>query len=545
MAEVSFRTLSRNSIYAAVVEFWRVGSRFILTPIVIGKLGLTGYGTWTLIFSICGYADVLNTSFANAYSKYTAEFDRKRDYESLSQIISSGVAMMGALGLLGWTLVFWIREPILAFVRVPESLFADAVTALPMIAGMMAVRLSFGCFFQVLAGLQRLDLQHKLNILASVVEFVVTIVLLMLGYGLTALVIGHISGQLLAIVLAVVICRIQCPSLRCSPTRISRFGLKKMVSLGGRFQLLAVLGWAITDGLKLLIGRLCSVPVVAQYDLAEKLLSLAKSLSSSIIAPLMPAFANLHAGQDHEKRFSLYMSGSKIVALTAMASLTALVVFAEPVLIMWTGRECPEAAWTIRLMALGQFLWLMTGVGTASLRGSGTVRLEITNAILRTIIAVAAMFPLYDFLGYPGIVLSVLLSRSLSALWFLNAFARFERLDFRSYSKGILLTSLLVGGAGVVLGLVMLPVAEAWSPDMAPRWRALFQVLVWGTSFGGFLSAVLWCTLFSRTERGYLLAKIQSSVGFLEKPERLRTASHPPNGRAIVDETPREAASHR
>ncbi len=522
MGEVNFRTLSRNSLFAAIVEFWRVGSRFILTPLIIGKLGMQGYGTWTLIFSVCGYADILNTSFANAYAKYTAEYDRKKDYHGLSQVISSGVMLMGLLGAIGWCAVYLLRKNILLGVNIPESLMDEAVLALPVIAAMMAIRLSLGCFYQVLAGLQRLDLQHKLNILASIIEFVVTMVLLLLGKGLMSLVIGHVSGQLIGLLLAVLMCRLKCPGIRLSIGCVSRYGFSKILSLGSKFQLLAIMGWAITDGLKILLGVLCSVPLVAQYDLAEKLLSLAKSLSSSLIAPLMPAFANLHAGDEHEKRTQLFRNSSKLVALTAMATLTVLVVFADAVLMMWTGKECPEAAWTIRVLAFGQFLWLMTGVGTASLRGRGLAGLEISNALIRTLIAGVTIYPLYKWIGFNGIVLSVFASRAFSSLWFLKSFARQEMLDFSSYVKRELLCPMAIGGFGIVVGYALLPRISGLAPAWPPRWQALFLVSVWGTCLGILTSVALWYGLFSQVERSYLSSKLHSLLHRYQKPKLAR-----------------------
>ncbi|MEK6676438.1 MAG: hypothetical protein AABZ47_12390, partial [Planctomycetota bacterium] len=168
-------------MFAALAEVWRVGSRFLLTPLIIAKVGFDGYGTWALIFSVCGYADVLNTSFGFAYSKFTAEYDRKKDYDHLSQIISSGIVLIGGLGLVGWGIVFALRMSILRGLAVPDNLLNEAGIALPLVATTMVLRISYGCFFQVLAGLQRLDLQYKLNVFASIVEFVISIGLLIRG----------------------------------------------------------------------------------------------------------------------------------------------------------------------------------------------------------------------------------------------------------------------------------------------------------------------------------------------------------------------------
>jgi O-antigen/teichoic acid export membrane protein len=524
LAEVSFHSLSRNSFFAAVGEIWRIGSRFILTPIIIAKLGLAGYGTWTLLFSVCGYADVLNTSFGLAYNKFTAELDRKKNYDRLSQIISSGIVLIGGLGLIGFALVLLFREPILRGLSVPDDLLKDSTLALPLVALALMLRVSFGCFFQVLAGLQRLDLQSKLNVLASVVDFLVTITLLFLGYGLLALALGHLIGQSLALGLGRWMCRRLCPAIRFSFSHVRFSELGSLLSLGGRFQLLALMAMALSDGLKVILSALCGVVVLAEFELAEKLLSLAKSISSALIAPLLPAFANLHAGNDAAKKASLYEGGNKLVAILAAAALTATVVFADPLLVAWTGRPCPQAAWTIRVLALGYFLWVMTGVGTASLRGKGTVRLEMTNAVMRTVLAAGSIVPLYWAWDYVGIVVGVLISRVVSSFWFLSAFARYEGIGFGHFIRDVLLRTTVIGASGMGLGILILPLTAAWLPALSDRWRAAVQVLLWGSLFGASLLIALWYGVLSREERGYLAGKILSFRQRWGKPASVSSA---------------------
>jgi len=62
LAEVSVKSLGRNAAYAALAQIWRIGSRFVLTPIILSKIGLDGYGTWILLFSLCDYVSVFSTT---------------------------------------------------------------------------------------------------------------------------------------------------------------------------------------------------------------------------------------------------------------------------------------------------------------------------------------------------------------------------------------------------------------------------------------------------------------------------------------------------
>ena len=96
MAKVTGRALARSSGFGIGAEVWRILSRLILTPIIISKLGIAGYGTWTVLFSITAQFGVVKISFGAAYAKLTAEYDSKGDYHTLRSIISAGIVI--ALG---------------------------------------------------------------------------------------------------------------------------------------------------------------------------------------------------------------------------------------------------------------------------------------------------------------------------------------------------------------------------------------------------------------------------------------------------------------
>lgn len=84
----------------------------------------------------------------------------------------------------------------------------------------------------MLAGMQRLDLQHKMLIVASALEFAVAITRLLFGWGLVGLALGHLVGQTLAISQVWLLYRRLCPQLRISA---GGWGLSRIVSLSGRF----------------------------------------------------------------------------------------------------------------------------------------------------------------------------------------------------------------------------------------------------------------------------------------------------------------------
>ncbi len=503
MERVTVKSLGRNSIYAVMVQIWRIGTRLVLTPLIIEQIGIEGYGIWALMFAICAYINITDSSFGLAYSKLTAEYDARKDYRSLSQIVGSGITLVGSFALLG-LLVLWVwRIPILRLFGVPADSLEVAGNALLLVAVCMAMRMSIGCVFQILAGLQRLDLQYKIGILASGIEFVVSLILLYRGWGLMALATGHLGGQLIGTALAIMLSKRICPELRISPFQSSREGFYRMLSLGGRFQLVSILQIIALHGSKLAISALAGVSILGVFELAHKLLTLGAVLGSAIIAPLMPAFANLHAGQSHDRLRSLYLYGSRILSAICIPTFGFLAIFGDRLILLWTGREYPLAAWTMQWMAIAFFTSLLTGVITSNLRGRGTVRLELHFALISTILFFALLGPAFRLLGYPGIIYSFVTSSIVGSSWLLAAFSRQENISLTNYVRQTIVRPFVLLGPVVGITGVLQEVIPLHLELFDGRLAVLVDLVPWGVCFGLAVLLITWYGLLSPREREY------------------------------------------
>lgn len=513
MAEVTVKSLSRNSIFAVVTQIWRIGTRLILTPLIISRMGMDGYGTWTLLFAVCAYVNLTETSFGLAYAKLTAEHDARGEHNMLSQIIASGVVLVGSIGLLGMLGLWLCREPLLLLFGVRWSSFVSAGNALMVVAFCVLMRMSVGCVFQVLAGLQRMDLHHKTVILSSAVEFAVSIFLIYRGWKLMGLAIGHLCGQLAATVVAWRLCRRLCPGLRISPWHASRLGLEKVVSLGMRFQVLSVVQLIAVQGSKLVISALAGVATLGIFELAHKLLTLGAIAGQAVIAPLMPAFANLHAGESADKLRRLHLHGSRVVSVICVPTLSFLALFADRLIVIWTGEAFPEAAWTIRWLAIAFYATLLTGVVTSNLRGRGSIRLELTYAVLATAVFFVLCWPGYHVLGYAGIIYCFVISSIVGAAWLVHAFSRSEGIPLLPYLRETLARPLVVLGPAIVPVVVLVQFVRLHLPFGDGRLGVMLNLMPWAGLFGIVVTAAAWFGLLAREEREVVIRIVSRRLG--------------------------------
>lgn len=520
MTAIDIKTLGRSSITTGLVQLWRIASRLVLTPIIIGKLGWAGYGAWTLVFSVAAYVQMTNASFGLAYTKFTAECVRHRRFDELTHIIGSGMTAVGSIAVVGLAVAWLVGEPLMAWLGVPTPLVADTSLALVIVLGVLVLRMTVGCTLEILGGLQRLDLTQRLNALAYLIEFVVTVPLLLWGpgrlSGIVGLAVGHATGQVFANIAAYSMVRARLPEVRISPRYVSREGMRAVMSVGGRFQLLWAVNTIVAQGLKFLISRLVGVEAVAVYDLADKLINLGKTASEAVIAPLMPAFASLRAGGEQARERLLFLKGSKADALMGGASFAFLALLAPAILLLWTGApgvQIEAAAWTLRVLAIGEASLLLTSVVSSSLRAQGRVRLEFTWAMLTTGIVVVLLFPMAPLWGYAGMIVARLLAQLCGTVWYLRAYFRVAELSWSEYLRGtgIPRLAVILGTIGGLLWAARELLPPVIPPGLSPRVAAALEVIVWGVPYVALLGAAVW-TLYLEPDDRAQLATLGAAV---------------------------------
>lgn len=514
MAKVEFKTLARSSVVAWLAEAWRIGSRFVLTPIVLSQIGKEGYGVWTLVFSLSNYVSMVNASFGVAYVKATAECLRTGERERLERVLGSGMVAIGGVALLGLVATWLLGDLILAAINVPAEYVGQGKIALVLVMFCLVLRMSLGCALEVLGGLQRFDLASRLSILGSIVEFCVTLPLLFFGFGLVGMGIGYAVGQTVTILMAFGLVKRHAPGLRISPWLYSRAGLREVFSVGGRFQLLGLVTTTVGEGVKILLSVMFGVGWVAIYDLCDKLVNLGKSLSSSVLGPLLPAFADLQAGGETVRERELFVHASKALAIVSCSTFAFLAVLAEPILLAWTAQDVAAAALALQILVVGDVIMLQTGVVSANLRARGAVMLEFSTAVVATVVVVVAVIPLGRAFDFQGIIVARLLSQVVAGIWYLRAYFRQAGMTGREYVRGAGLAR-VVAGVGVaasvlVIGHLVLP---PWLVGLPPRWAAAVEIAVLGVPYAAVLGAMILKWVLAPAERELLFGIVKRKLG--------------------------------
>src|ERR1700760_329482 len=66
---------------------------FVMTPLILHKIGVAGYGTWAVFLAINSLTSLADLGLVGTLSKFVAEYYAHRDFTALSRLLSSAIAL--------------------------------------------------------------------------------------------------------------------------------------------------------------------------------------------------------------------------------------------------------------------------------------------------------------------------------------------------------------------------------------------------------------------------------------------------------------------
>jgi O-antigen/teichoic acid export membrane protein len=503
--------LARGTIATIVAQVVRIVAGVLMVPLVIGTLGLQGYGTWVILMALYQQLGAPTTGFQWAYSKFTAELEQSGDLERLSGILAAGLITLSVPTALVGAGLWFASDSLLPLLGVPENLHAATAAALALLSLAALLRAAGGGALQVLAGLQRTDLRYSIDVLDAVVYLIVAVVLLLAGWGLVALATGILLGQALSLLAGVVACKRVYPAISLSPLRARADGFREILGLGARFQVMVVLGQTATSGRAMAIGAVAGADVVGLFGLAERLIIMARTPANSIVTPLLPAFASLTQAADQVRRHRLRRLGSKLSVASVLPVLAFICLLADPLLFAWTGQHYPQAVIAVWVLSVTSLAITATAVPEAQLRAAGTLSLETRMLFAEAVLMVAGAVAGFAAGGFVGILVAVLCIRVGTRSWFL---VRFDA----EYDNGLLRDIAGVVARSTVATLPALIVlffaGQQIFADSIQHTR--IEQLAWigalGVVFIALTTAASAFTLFTAEERYELVSLLRKGV---------------------------------
>jgi O-antigen/teichoic acid export membrane protein len=429
------KKIVRNTIYNSVGRIWLMLVNLLLIPYILHKLGVQVFAVWSLVFVVANYLGVLDFGIRTSFAKYIAEYHTKKDQNSINAVINCGIIFYLIFSLLILILAFLLKEPIVSLLNIPAAVHDESIFAIMGMVLILSLNNTFSIFESVLVGLQRMDVQNKIMIFASIFNIAGTFFFLEKGFGLRGLVLNYGIVSFVILVLNAYFSYRLLPQIQFGLYWLNKNMFKILFNYGIKMQISNFAFIMHQQADKIILSHFLGLNFVTFYELGQKAANGIRALPILLLTALVPAVSELEANNNKDKLADLYERGSKYISLLVFPLIFLSITIAPDLINLWVGDKYPLAVLSFKILVIGYLINVLTGMGTSVVRGIGKPEYETRYAVLTLILQLILSITLVQIIGYRGVLVSVLITTVVAALYFLLIFHKLYKLGFQNFAK--------------------------------------------------------------------------------------------------------------
>lgn len=447
-----------RGIYINYLHFFiKLLAVFLITPIIMNKLGQSMYGIWAVFGSAVGYFGLFDIGLSTAMAKYTAEYSAKNEKQSLSRLVSSMTVLVIFLGLIIVLSCLALAHFIPQFFHIPEDLKYTGQILFLMMGLNVALRLIADVFGYIIYGYQRVDVWRVFGMIQVVASALLTIFFLYLGFGLIGVAVASILSTLLLLVITLLFIKRSDYGIEINLKLANITTIKNIIPYSVRTFLLGFTAQILYQTDNIVIGIFLGVAFVSSYAIAFQLCFYSTYIFSLFSQVIFPKFTKLYTLNEIDKLGSLYLSVLKMTVAIVVPSIIFLGFFGQAFIAVWVGeKNFAGIAVLFTLIFMNFFHAFGTPPGLI-LQAIGKNRVLVYSEALNAVLNLIFSIILIKKIGLVGVALGTMLAHICTTFWVIPLLVcKYAKLKIKEYIFSSILPPLLVGlpVAGVVMVFV-------------------------------------------------------------------------------------------
>jgi len=367
--------MQKNKILLSIFSNWSnlfisVVVAFIVSPILVNKLGNEVYGIWVLIVSLTSYFTILDFGVNGAIVRFISKHKALKDYKSANRIFSTSFAFFAILAAI---VVVFCAIFAIYFKNIFEITQFDQsyLYFVFLIVGFdLALNLIFSVFLGSLKAVGRFVEVNIIAISLNIIKNIIIVILLMQGHSLLAIAILQLVVNSTKFTLQYFTIQKFASYLHFSIEDINKESFKQLYNY-------SIYGFIISVAMKIIfytdsvvIGAVLDVSQVTFYAIPTMLMQYLEHFIWAIIAVLLPVISAQDALGKNENNANIYQVGTKYAMLLCTPVFLVLYFVGPDFIGLWMGQQYKEpSGQVLRVLLVGYFFFLAQLIAHGILKG--------------------------------------------------------------------------------------------------------------------------------------------------------------------------------
>jgi len=412
MAETLKDKTIKGVTWSAIDNILFMGVSFVVSIVLARLLTPDDYGLIGIITIFTSVCQVLvNAGFANSLI---------RKKETTENDYNTAFVINLVLSILLYAFLFLFAPFIADFFNRNELKLLIQISSLGIIVSALAL-------VQQTRLTKRLDFksQTKITIVASLSSGVLGIILALLNFGVWALVVQHLSYQIIRTVYLWVVNK-WIPKL-C----FSRMSFHNLFGFGWKIMLSSLLNTVWNELYQVVVGKFYSPATLGQYTRAKQFSTLfSNNLNTVVQRVTFPVLSNIQ--DDKERLVSAYRRIIKVTMFVTAISMITLGAISEPLIHCLIGLKWNEAANYLPLICLSSSLYPLHSINLNMLQVQGRSDLFLYLEVVKKAIAFGPLL-IGAFIGVMPMLYTNLITTVIA--FFLNSYYSGKILGYTSWKQ--------------------------------------------------------------------------------------------------------------
>ena len=333
---------------------------FIVSPIMVNKLGDEVYGVWVLMVSIGGYFTVLDFGINTALVRFLSKYTAVKEYDKAAQMYSSAFLFFSIAGAFVVVLIAILGLFFKDFFNV--ELFDKRYLYLVfIIVGVdLAINLIFGVLSGSLRGMQNFLELNIILIVTTVIKNVILVSLLLNGYSLLSLAILQAATSVMQYLAQYIFIKKKYKFLRFKISLINKPTFKQMFDYSIYSFLIAIALKVLFYTDSIVIGSMVSLQGVTFYAIPAMIVENLEKFIWAIIAVLIPIISSREAVGKVEENAQIYLIGTKYTLLLCAPVIAVLLIIGDDFIGLWMGESYAEPSGQVLSILLVAYIFSLS-----------------------------------------------------------------------------------------------------------------------------------------------------------------------------------------
>lgn len=380
--------------YVSIVLYTLVG--LLYTPYILRMMGQSEYGLYSLVASVIAYLTVLDCGLGNAIIRYTAKYRAENKIKEQYEMFGTFLILYLAIGAIALSVGLGLYFNV-------NNMFGDTMTEIELDhARIMMLILVFNLAFtfpmsifgSIMSAYERFVFPKVVGILRVILNTVIMIVLLEMGYKAITMVVLQTVFNVLTLLINYIYCK------RKLHIQIHfgkfQWGFIREIAIYSFWILLSVIMdrvyWSTGQ---FVLGIVSGTIAISVFAVAMQLQGMYMHFSTAIAGVFLPKVTGMVAVKNNNKEISeLFIRTGRIQNIIMAIILSGFIVFGKDFIKLWAGPEYSDAYIIAILFFVSLYIPLIQNLGVTILQARNQMKFR---SLLYIAIAAVALIAQYFF----------------------------------------------------------------------------------------------------------------------------------------------------